>query len=991
MSLQVQDFAAFFEEVHGHRPYAWQDELCRQVCERGWPAALDVPTGMGKTAVLDIAVFALALQARQPAAQRSASTRTFLVVDRRVIVDQAHERAQALRRALQEALRRDDGSAVAAVAASLDALSGPGSPVLDVARLRGGITWSSRWLRSARQPAVVTGTVDQLGSRLLFRGYGVTPTMRPIDAALCGADSLVLLDEAHLARPFLATLAAVGRYEALAERPVMPKRPVRSVLLSATMPQPADRSLDDVFRCNLSAETSVTARARLDAIKDTTLLSVKAGGRLADVLAALARLDVGPACPRVAVVVNTVALAREVFSRLQSDGDQDPRAGYDAALLIGRCRDVERERNSERFLRDRLTGSSRPDDRPLIVVATQTVEVGADIDVDALITEACPLDALTQRLGRLNRAGRRPVTSCTVVHDASVHDKEQQTPVYGRATGATWRWLVERATGTEVRLPAVALAKVAGSRQDAPRLDLGISGVLSELSSTEKAGLSAEPALEPAVLSPVLDLWARTSPSPVPDQEVGPFLHGLEPPRPEVRFCWRAGLPEGPGANEAWEEELSLRPPSAHETVSVSYAEALRVLGRGDATSELSDAEGALEPADDLDFDELPAVRGCVWENDGSVTMLDSSTRLRPDSTVVLDSEEGGHDGWGWTGALDGACVPDAADLGPIGLRTLRLRPEIWRPWLSAAAMAELDSASWRSGPSERDNEEVWRIISAVADAAPIGDDVEEAAQQAFRDVAGSRAPGRIRWTHLGWPMVTVPRGRSIVDGSDIDRPAASSESAVPITLSRHLRDVEVRARGEAEALGLDPAIIEAIALAALAHDLGKADRRFQLVLHGGDPYRLDLADEPLAKSARVPTTWAERQDVSRRSSWPQGMRHEAVSAALVRDLRHNRPELFEGLDAELVEHLVVSHHGRARPLLPAVVDQAPEPVVAELPSIPTSTARARSDDSLVDWSQPARFERLNAQYGRWGLALLEAVVRLSDMAVSEEYQAAGS
>ena len=44
------------------------------------------------------------------------------------------------------------------------------------------------------------------------------------------------------------------------------------------------------------------------------------------------------------------------------------------------------------------------------------------------------------------------------------------------------------------------------------------------------------------------------------------------------------------------------------------------------------------------------------------------------------------------------------------------------------------------------------------------------------------------------------------------------------------------------------------------------------------------------------------------------------------------------------------------------------------------------SADAVLDWEQPERFARLCRRYGRWGLALLESVVRLADMSVSEGY-----
>lgn len=965
MSLAVRDFRSFFHAVHGHEPFVWQVQLAERVCsDAGWPAALDVPTGLGKTAVLDVAVFALALQAELAPAERTARTRTFLVVDRRVIVDQAHARACRL----VEALAGGDG-VLAEVSRLLSLLAGPDTLALTATRMRGGVTWSSRWLASAAQPALVTGTVDQLGSRLLFRGYGTSQTMRPIDAALCGTDSMLLLDEAHLSQPFLRTVRAVAAYEAKADSPVLGQRSLRAALLSATLPRPTDGSLDDVLVCDPDQETSAPARARLDAVKSTALLDVKAKGELAPVLASLARDASERGCERVGVVCNTVALARSVFDLLPVDGP-------DRALLIGRCREVEREQNADVWLHDRLLATSRREPtQPVIVVATQTVEVGADIDLDALVSEACPLDALTQRLGRLNRLGRTPAAEAVVVRDAALHGAE--AAVYGAATARTWDWLVAETRGpVNPVTPQKALATVT----TACRLNLGAGGVLGTLDPAVRDGLVSETPTAPVVLSPVLDLWTRTHPEPDPDQPVGPFLHGLAQPRSEVSFCWRAGLEGG----EAWEEELELCPPAAHETVTVSYAEARGVLGLSRVTSWLSDVEGAVNRQDLVeDFEEAPGLIGWVVGPDQGRSPLGSGTRLRPGSTVVLDSETGGHDAWGWTGSLDQLPVQDVADFGTAGPYRLRLRRGVW-------PMTELSGGDQLDAESDDRESELAELLHRLGDLA----DPVTVRGRHLRTVLARRSEARVRWTSTG-AVLTVSRDGVISETSDGSDSAAttSSGSAVIVGLERHLRDVERAAGAGASALGLSAVLIHSVALAGLAHDLGKADHRFQLLLHGGNPYRLELADEPVAKSGMGQQSWSQRRQIQQASRWPRGMRHEAISAAIVAELARQHPQVFAGTDLDLVLHLVGTHHGRGRPLLPAVSDATPVLVTATLPSEPEATAATVtvvSDAGIVDWEQPERFIRLSRTYGRWGLALLETVLRLADMAVSEGYEREG-
>lgn len=1003
--LGPQDFEPFFRAIHGTAarprpapwrsgppPFAWQQALLEQVLTGRWPDVIDIPTGLGKTAVVDVAVFALAAQAHLPVAERTAPLRTFMVVDRRVIVDQTHERALVLSEAL---MAPDAPEPVRRVAEALRRLSvGTASPSpLEVVRMRGGTTWSARWLASPAQPAVVTGTVDQLGSRLLFRGYGVSPNRRPIDAALCGVDSLLILDEAHLSTPFVQTVSACHEYEGLATDPVLDRR-ARPVLLSATPPQPGGAAVN-VFRLDPEAETSDTARARLGAERHLHLVDLiskakpeQALVQLAEALAAVAGARLSDAgVKRVAVVCNTVGLARLVHEHLEGA------VAADVALVTGRCRPIDRERIAEQWL-DRLSPEDRVgDEKPIVVVATQTIEVGADLDVDALVTEVAPLDTLLQRLGRLDRRGRHGPSHAHVVHANALHEGAE-TMVYGEATGRTWEWLCTKAGSPG----PVSVAKLPAVLGQPPWLDLGYRSQAALLSPNERMRLCADVTEAPVILSPVLDGWARTSPSPEPDQEVAPFLHGVAGAKRMVSVCWRAGLPPPKGSGfEAWQEELRLTPPGSAELVEVPLREA-RAFLRGEPLWVGSDLEGDLVDDDDP-FDERQPPDAVVFLPDGTVEPAGAGG-LRPGVTLVLPASAGGHDAWGWTGR-SGDFVVDVADLGS-GRPRLRRRQAVLDALLGDVAPRVGTTHLDEDAVSETPEAFIRRVITACAGAT------------VYDGWLGGRLVERLgsgrRWkevqpksTEVGQVLIAgylasseadrsgrgIDRaGRALLDDVDDTDVGASSGGSAVISLDRHLSDVQDRSRSVANSLGLSAALIGAVALAGRLHDLGKADERFQVMLHRGDRLRFEASGQLLAKSGMDPADRASFRAARRRSGWPVGMRHEAVSVAFVDVLADEAPEMFAELDLDLVRHLVVSHHGYARPLLPPVSDRLPEEVRVRFEGL---QLRVKSNDVLIDWGGPSRFDRLCRTYGRWGLALLESVVRLADIAWSIEYQGAAA
>ena len=83
--------------------------------------------------------------------------------------------------------------------------------------LRGGLADDGAWRANPAPHTVIVGTVDMVGSRLLFAGYGDGRSRRALHAGLLGHDTLVLLDEAHLALAMASLLGAVAALQRKSE------------------------------------------------------------------------------------------------------------------------------------------------------------------------------------------------------------------------------------------------------------------------------------------------------------------------------------------------------------------------------------------------------------------------------------------------------------------------------------------------------------------------------------------------------------------------------------------------------------------------------------------------------------------------------------------------------------------------------------------------------------------------------------------------------
>ncbi|MES1262436.1 MAG: type I-U CRISPR-associated helicase/endonuclease Cas3, partial [Acidobacteriota bacterium] len=594
--MTIETFSSFYYAIHRRAPFVWQEELLKHVVEKGWPGTIAMPTSSGKTSAIDIAVFHLALEAGTGARDRRSSLRTFFIVDRRVVVDEACEHAAKI----ATGLLKSQDAVVREVAARLNTFGG--QVPLQVSKMRGGMLRDNGWADEPNQPTVCLSTVDQVGSRLLFRGYQVGERSRSVHAGLIGSDSLLILDEAHLSNAFHQTLESVAfKYAKWAEPDKLPARPPTVVKMSATTTGPGVFDLKEEW---IERDAAVLG-ARLRASKPADLREAKK--RFEDEMAGAAKeLAAEIKTGVVGVIANTVGAAREVFGKLTGD----------KVLLIGRNRPWCTDQLWRKY-RDTIAAKQDRERKGLLyVVATQTVEVGANIDFDALVSESAPLDSLRQRFGRLNRLGRGGAAKAVIVL------RPKEDPVYGDATKLTWAFLDRHKP-----------------------VDFGVlemDALLRNVDRQELKELCSKPSEAPLLFPGHLEWWAQTSPAPEPDPDVAPFLHGPDATdTADVQIVWREDLTtENEGA---WEGLVELMPPVQHEALALPIRAVRRWLKEQD--QEITDLEG-VQPEPGKDEKKEAGRSVILWRSRKAVP--GDADDLRPGDTIVVPSSYGGADEFGW-------------------------------------------------------------------------------------------------------------------------------------------------------------------------------------------------------------------------------------------------------------------------------------------------------------------------------------------------------
>jgi len=115
------------------------------------------------------------------------------------------------------------------------------------------------------------------------------------------------------------------------------------------------------------------------------------------------------------IILNTVKRAIEVYNKLRD---------YNPIILHGRIPELYRKKIVDQILNN----------QPKLLISTQVLEAGVDLSYDVLITEACPIDRLIQRSGRVARKENHDIGEIIVIkEDESLpYDKEITERTYNK-------------------------------------------------------------------------------------------------------------------------------------------------------------------------------------------------------------------------------------------------------------------------------------------------------------------------------------------------------------------------------------------------------------------------------------------------------------------------------------------------------------------------------------------------------------------------------
>lgn len=861
--------------------------------------------------------------------------RLVYVVDRRAVVDQATDVAIGI----QEALAPDHE-----LSSSLDL----GSRKLPISTLRGQHADNRQWLENPSAPAIIVGTIDMVGSRLLFEGYGVSRKMRPYHAGLLGADTMIVLDEAHLVPPFEMLLDAISSNSA----GVAP----RGEEMRAIVPQFKLMSLSATGRTRSNPLFTLTkkdhdhpiVRLRLDAKKRLRMKPLTAEQDLTDskldelLATSLAKeawqiAEEGTKAVRVIVFCNKRKVAEAAKKAVEQLGKTKDQADIKerTELFVGGRRVYERETASARLNElGFIAGSKTPRTQSVFLFATSAGEVGVDLDADHMVSDLVEWERMIQRLGRVNRRGEG---------DAQVVILIEPDPKPNKAVKAAKDKKNHERDDKEIKAIEAHQRKVEIAQAKQKPFDYlshyddnsinaspgAIQDLKAQSDSDEKlraildAATTPEP-LRPALTRPIVDAWSMTSLEEHTGRpEIGPWLRGWdEKDPPQTSVIWRTYLPirnQGKVTKKEIETFFEAAPPHTSEVLETDTDSVVSWLKK----------------------------RAEAWLKQHNETKA-GSERMRPLGFVLSPAGD-------FKGRL--LAGPNGVELDPISNRAKPAEDAVKRALCNATLILDARLAGLHDGLLDASMNEKPQTADDGQDWLPPidGEPVIRFRIRTINGEAIEHQPVHPQWrSRLSFPTSLSEEGEeggSLVIEKWRSDSATEEDRAIGQCqlLEVHQKLAETCARELANRLNLPATYTKMLAIAARLHDEGKRSLRWQRAFKAppGEVYAKTLGP--------INFTLLD------------GYRHEFSSIEVAaRD--SELLNLPAGLQ-DLALHLIASHHGFGRPLIG----------ISGCEDAPPSQLEARAREVAL------RFARLQQQWGPWGLAWWESLLRAVDHQASRE------
>lgn len=762
------------EEERKNYPFSWQEEVLDHICEHGvWPERINAPTGSGKSSVVDIHLFANALAAVGAAPR--VPRRLCVTVGRRALVDSQATRADKILDRMGKALANesDESDILRRVAEALQSFQTrndkQGSGPFEVGHIRGELSNRTLPVTDISACAIIAATPDMYGSRALFRGYGSTKAARPRETALLAMDTVMVLDEAHMNRQLLHTTQRIAE---LQKREADLGVPTLQVVETTATPSTGD-SESTTLGVDIEALDSPNDKElhrRVYSHKELVLRPIDKWdgkpGNAATVKAAvdaikdfLAHREVGKGSEvahTVGCIVNHVRTAISIKEELAKDLAED-----EVQLLVGRKRPYD----LKKLHPDLFT--TEGDKSVKVVVATQTLEVGIDVDFADLVTELAPASSLAQRFGRVNRLGCRKDSKVVVIEPASGDLVKKDAPPYKAVDlSNAYAWLEALKDAENPSVNPAAMVKNPPVQSSPERLlyQRPEWSDLLEFSRTDENPYD----------EPDLDLWLHDS---------------LETETAMGGVIVRDNLPSNSSA--AMEIlKTNYFAPHDEETFPANLKILQEILDYQD--------EHGVKPRKFL----YRQGEISLWQD--ADQGAESSQSLAPGDVLLLDTGSIPFTNQGI--AVTQRELPSTKDK----LEAVPFPEEIKLYVYEKCANREEDFREYL-GLSPEEAAEL--LDSQASDGQKV-----IASELSIEAEDGQEV---IAW----YAEVT---GKESVEGSDI---AQELVLAGPVLLDDHQNDVAERTRQLAENLGLAPEFSEALELAAKYHDEGKRDLRFQQML----------------------------------------------------------------------------------------------------------------------------------------------------------------